>query len=259
MGIYQHFRKHEHPFIDQVLSWMEQVERTFISSTTDFLDPREQQIVRTLIGTSNEELKFSFFGGHAETERKRAIIAPTYEEVTESQFEVVLLEASFPEKFVKVAHRDILGSFSGLGIDRKKIGDIIVGNNRFQIITQKEISPYVMMNLTQVKQANIELKEIPYTDLIENNDVWLENNITVSSLRLDVLVKEMYQMSRKDATNLIGRNLVKVNFTEVNDPAVLLLESDLLSVRGHGRGKLLEINGTTRKEKIRVKTARLKM
>lgn len=259
MGIYQHFRKHEHPFIDQVLSWIEQVERTFISATTDYLDPREQEIVKSLIGINNEEVKYAFFGGHADTERKRAIIAPYYEEITEDQFDVVLLEATFPEKFVKIAHRDILGSFSGLGIDRKKIGDIVVGDNRFQIITEKEISPYVMMNLTQVKQANIELKEIPYTSLLENKDVWIEKDITVSSLRLDVLVKEMYQMSRKNAVTLISRNLVKVNFTEVDDPTVLLLQSDLLSVRGHGRGKLLEINGKTRKDKVRVKTARLKL
>lgn len=259
MGVYQHFRKHEHPFIDQVLSWIEQVERTFISYTSDFLDPRERQIVRALIGTSNEEITYSFFGGNLETERKRLVIAPFYEEITEEQFEIVLLEATFPEKFVKIAHRDILGSFSGLGIDRKKIGDIVVSDNRFQIITEKEINSYVIMNLTQVKQANIELKEVPYTNLIDNSDVWLEKSITVSSLRLDVLVKEMYQMSRKDATTLISRNLVKVNFTEVKDPTVLLLEADLISVRGHGRGKLLEINGKTRKDKIRVKTARLKL
>lgn len=259
MSIFQHFREHEHPFIDQVLSWIDQVERTFISYTSDFLDPREQQIVSSLVGTSNEAINFAFFGGHADTERKRVVIAPYYEEITEDQFEIVLLEATFPEKFVKIAHRDILGSFSGLGIDRKKIGDIVVNENRFQIITEKEISSYVMMNLTQVKQANIELAEVPYTGLINNTDVWLEKSITVSSLRLDVLVKEMYQMSRKNATTLISRNLVKVNFTEVNDPTVLLLEADLLSVRGHGRGKLLEINGITRKDKIRVKTARLKL
>lgn len=259
MTVYQHFRKHEHPFIDNVLSWMEQVERTFVSYTTDFLDPREQEIISSLIGTNNEEIQFAFYGGHEQTERKRAVIAPYYEEISEAQFEIVLLEATFPEKFVSLAHRDILGSFSSLGIDRKKIGDIHVSEDRFQLITDKTMSPYVMMNLTQVKQANISLKEVPFTYLIENKDQWDEKSLTVSSLRLDVVVKEIYQMSRKNASTLISRNLVKVNFTEVDDPSVPLLAGDLLSVRRHGRAKVIEINGKTRKDKTRIKTARLKI
>ena len=53
MSIYQHFRKHEHQFVDQVLSWKEQVERTYTSYITDFLDPRERKIIANLIGSSN--------------------------------------------------------------------------------------------------------------------------------------------------------------------------------------------------------------
>ena len=86
MSIYQHFRKHEHPFVDQVISWKEQVERTYTSYLTDFLDPREQQIVSSIVGSSNEEIKFIFFGGGDETERRRGIIAPFYEEISDKQF-----------------------------------------------------------------------------------------------------------------------------------------------------------------------------
>lgn len=74
MDIYQHFRKEEHSFIDQVLSWMEQVERSYLPRLTDFLDPREQQIIEMLIGTSNDELKLLFFGGGTYSERKRRLL-----------------------------------------------------------------------------------------------------------------------------------------------------------------------------------------
>jgi len=256
--IYQHFRKHEHPFVDQVLSWKEQVERTFTTYVTDFLDPREQQIVSSLIGTTNEDIVFSFFGGADHVERRRAVIAPFYETIKEDDFDITMVEASFPEKFVTIEHRDILGAFLSLGIDRKKVGDIIVTENRFQIILTRELSSYVMMNLTKVKNANITLIENDFQNILIGEDEWVERQHTVSSLRLDIIIKEIYRMSRKDALHYIKGNRVKVNFTDMDDPAVQLMAGDLIYVRGHGRSKVVNIGGTTRKEKIRITTARLK-
>lgn len=257
--IYQHFRKHEHPFIDQVQSWITQVEQTFTPHITDFLDPREQQIISSLIGTTNDDIIFEFFGGTNHSERKRAIIAPYYEVITKDLYSLVLLEATFPEKFISIAHRDILGSFSSLGIDRKKIGDIVAGSDRFQLITTKELAPYVIMNFNQVKNTLIRLEEVALTELLPNNDTWTEKSLTVSSLRLDIIVKEIYQLPRKTAVSLIDRGRVKVNFTEVIDPAITLIEKDLISLRGYGRSKLLKIDGMTRKEKVKINISRLSM
>lgn len=258
MSIYQHFRKHEHPFVDQVLSWKEQVERTYTSYLTDFLDPREQQIVSSIVGSSNEEIKFIFFGGGDETERRRGIIAPYYEEISDKQFEMTLLEGTFDNKFNQLKHRDILGAFMSLGIDRKKIGDIFVADDHFQIIITEELTSYMIMNLQQIKKARINLKERAFSHLIRKQDQWITTNQTVSSLRLDIMVKEIYRMSRKDAVTYIKGNRVKVNHTDIDDPSVQVVAEDLISVRGHGRSKVVEINGVTRKDKIRVTTARLK-
>lgn len=258
MNIYQHFRKHEHPFVDQVLSWKEQVERTYTLYLSDFLDPREQQIVSSIIGNANEETKYIFFGGGDETERQRGIIAPYYEEITEKQFEITLLEGTFDSKFNRLEHRDILGAFMSLGIDRKKVGDIFVADDRFQIIVTAELSSYIMMNLTQIKNARIDLKERDFSNLIRKLDQWKTASQTVSSLRLDIMVKEIYRISRKDAVSYIKGNRVKVNHTDIDDPSVQVIADDLISVRGHGRSKIVEINGRTRKDKIRVTTARLK-
>src|SRR5690625_6105776 len=71
MSIYQHFREEEQPFIDQVLSWKEQVERTYQAKLTDFLDPREQQIIDMLTGTAGDDLQVKLDGGGTYSERKR--------------------------------------------------------------------------------------------------------------------------------------------------------------------------------------------
>jgi len=78
MDIYQHFRKDEQAFIDQVLNWREQVDRQYIVNYSDFLDPREQYIYKTIIG-HDEQFVLKFFGGVESAERKQAILAPYYE------------------------------------------------------------------------------------------------------------------------------------------------------------------------------------
>lgn len=50
MSLYDHFRPEERPFIDQVLTWKENTEIRHQDKMTDFLDPRQQDIVRSLIG-----------------------------------------------------------------------------------------------------------------------------------------------------------------------------------------------------------------
>ena len=258
VSIYQHFRKHEHPFVDQVLSWKEQVERTYISYLTDFLDPRERQMIRSIIGPTNEEVKYSFFGGANEAERQRGVIAPFYEEMIENDFQIMLLEGTFANKFNQLKHRDILGAFLSLGIDRKKIGDILIDENRFQIVVTQELSPYIKMNLTKIKNARVQLVEQSLSNMLHKKDEWMTSNHTVSSLRLDIIVKEIYRMSRKDAAQHIRNHRVKVNFKNVDDPSVQIIVDDLISVRGYGRSKLIAIHGKTRKEKIKITTARLK-
>lgn len=258
MTIYQHFRKHEHPFVDQVLSWKEQVERNYVPYETDFLDPREQEIIKSIIGTTNEDIHFKFFGGTAATERKKAIIAPFYDEVMDESFDIMLLEARFQSKFITIKHRDILGAFTSLGIDRKKIGDILVTQDRFQFFLTSELSPFVTMNLTNIKNTRITLKENLFDDIIESEDEWIEKIHFVSSMRLDVIVKEIYQLSRKVAVQYIKANRVKVNFTNVDDPTLPIYEQDLISVRGLGRSKVLDLQGKSKKDKQRLTSARLK-
>lgn len=255
MGIYQHFRKEEHPFIDQVLSWKEDVERTYRYKLTDFLDPREQQIVESIVGTNDVDLKLASYGGHEHTERKRMIIAPFYEEITDEMFQISVMEASYPTKFVSIQHRDVMGAFLSLGITRDKLGDIFVPDGKFQIIVCEEIAPYVKINLTEVKNAHVSLKKISATDLHIKEPQWLSSEQIVSSLRLDAVVKEIYGLSRKQAANYIEKKLVKVNFKVVDRVDYQLFAGDLISLRGKGRSKLVDVNGQTRKNKLRITTA----
>ncbi|ELK45066.1 RNA-binding protein [Halobacillus sp. ACCC02827] len=256
MEIYQHFRKEEQPFIDQVTAMREEVAMKYQRKLTDFLDPRQQMIVKTILG-NDPDLIYGMEGGGASNERKRAILAPDYEILAPEDYQLVLLEASYPDKFVTLEHRDVLGAFMSLGIRREKLGDLIVRDGKIQIIAASEISEYIKMNLTGVKRSNVQFEEKPFSALLESDEEWAERESTVSSLRLDVLVKEIYGMSRKKAGLFIDSGQVKVNYRVVEDPAFSLEEGDMLSLRGKGRSRLLQVLGQTKKEKYKVKTAKL--
>lgn len=237
---------------------MEQARESYTVTITDFLNPRECDIISSVIGKKNEEVIFSFFGGVKGAERKRAVIAPYFVEINEETFEMVALKATYVDKFVTLTHRDVLGSFMSLGIDRKKIGDIIVKDGLIQLITTKELSPYIILQLQQIKRSRVTFSEIPLSELEPIKDDWQHNQYTVSSLRLDVIVSELYRFSRKKASKLIESERVSLNYAIEPNPATSLEEADLISVRGYGRSKLIEIRGTTRKGKFRIEAAHLR-
>lgn len=257
MEIYQHFRQEEQAFIDQALDWKEQVEVQYKRVVTDFLDPREQTIFQSIIGKQSD-LQLRFFGGYDQAERKQAILAPFYEEVGQDQFDLTVLEGSYHQKFVSLSHRDVLGTLMSLGIQRKKIGDLIVEDGIFQIILDRDIAVFVQMQLTKIKHTSISLKEVPFTQIIEPKHKWDEKDTTVSSTRLDVVLKEIYQLSRQKAQDFINKEAVKVNYRVVQDPAFTVEPGDLISLRKKGRSKVIDILGETKKQKYLIRIAKLK-
>ncbi|AUW62217.1 MULTISPECIES: RNA-binding protein [Staphylococcus] len=249
IDIYQHFRNEEQPLIDQLLDKCEQVNQQYAPVLTSFLDPRGQYILEVIVG-SFEDMKVSYFGGQS-AERKRAIIAPSYFEPTEGDFEEVLIQINYPEKFVSIQHQHVLGTLMSLGIEREQVGDILVGDT-IQFVLTKQLESYIMMELTKIKGATVKLDSIPFKDMIQSKENWNIHHSTVSALRLDVVLKEMIRKSRSIAKQLIEKKRVKVNHTLIDSPDFQLQNNDLLSIQGFGRARIIDIGGKTKKEKVHI-------
>jgi RNA-binding protein YlmH len=251
MNLYQHFRKEEHHFIDQVLEWKEFVKNHYCPKLTDFLDPREQEIVRMVIG-SDEDVKLSFFGGAPFTERKRGLLYPPYFQPGEEDFALTLFSIGYPSKFVSLEHRQVLGSLMSLGLKRGKFGDILMKNGDLQFIAASEIADYVLLHLHMIGGTKISLKEKPFTQIIALKEQWKEASITASSLRLDAVLAQAFGVSRQKIQSLIENGLVKVNWKTVDQAHWECREGDVLSARGFGRLKMIAIDGKTKKERWRI-------
>lgn len=257
MSIYQHFRPEEKEFIDQVLNWQSQVENTYAPKLTDFLDPREQQILISIIGR-HSGIKWSLFGGIPDAERKRALIFPDYYESDEEDFQICLYEVEYPKKFVTLEHRQVLGSLMSLGLKRGKFGDILFGDDRIHFLLSKEVEDYIRMQLESIGRASVTLKKQPFSAAIQSSEKWQECSVTSSSLRLDTVISSVYNLSRQKSQLFIQQGLVKVNWTRIENPSFECKEGDMISVKGQGRSKIIGIEGKTKKEKWRIIAGRQK-
>lgn len=250
MSLYQHFRPEEKEFIDQALNWKEVVENTYALKLTDFLDPREQDILRKIIGT--QDVKCKLFGGSPYVERKRAIIYPDYYECEEEDFQVSLIEVDYPSKFVTIEHPQVLGSLMSLGLKRGKFGDILLNDNRIQFFVAKDIEDYLLLQLESIGRAKVSLRNVPLVDAIQSSETWVKTLITISSLRLDTIISAIHNISRQKSQIFIQQGIVKVNWKIIENPAFECDESDIISVRGLGRSKIIELEGRTKKDKWKI-------
>lgn len=248
----QHFRPEEQSFVVQVHDWIEEVRNQYAPKLTSFIDPRQLVIVQSLVGV-NSEVKMMSHGLFNEPERQRIILYPEYFEPQLSDFSLVVFELNYPAKFVKLKHPDVLGSLVALGLDRSKFGDIRLNDQKIQFVVQEEISSFVEINLEAINKVKVHLTQVPSTTpLLENEEVWKEQQDTVSSLRLDTVLASAYNISRQKAAQLIQSAKVKVNYRQQENISFELKEDDLLSVRSYGRIQLASIEGRTKKDKLRI-------
>lgn len=253
----QHFRKEEQPFIEQVAGWQQEVENRYAPKLTDFLDPRQRFIVAAVIGQT-EDIKYSSEGLFIEAERKRMLIYPSYFEPSNEDYQMTIFSIKYPSKFVQLKHPDVLGALLSLGLERSKFGDIRVSDDQIQFAVATEVADYVRMHLTGIGKVKVHVETIKTDEpLLAIVEEWVEETHTVSSMRLDVVLAKILNVSRQKSQALITGKKVKVNWTERESVSFELQEGDILSARGFGRMKILMIEGRTKKDKIRVQIGRI--
>ena len=255
-SVMQHFRKDEQPFIESATGWLREVENNYAPKLTGFLDPRERFIVESLLG--NLDVLVESYGAFPNSERKRVLLYPNYYVPEREDFEVTVLKVNYASKFLTLEHRDVLGSLMSIGIDRSKFGDIHLVEDEVQFSVATELKDYMTANFTSIGKAKVSvLKVDDPEEFIVTHDTWVESLEIVSSMRLDTVVAGLLKISRQKAATLIHGDKVRVNWTSQTNPAMELYESDMLSIRGSGRFKVIAIEGRTRKDNIRLLTGKL--
>jgi len=209
-------------------------------SFTDFLDPVRCGAFISVIGGSDVVA----FGGFENAERM--MIGFGVED--EADFPITPVAVRYNQKFSKApTHRDYLGAVIGLGIDRGKLGDILLAEAGAVIYVASDIAYYVAEGLLQVGRVAVKATAGETLEIAGNN--LKEKRVTVSSLRLDAVVSAALNISRGKSAALIDAEKVLVNW-KPGKKTQTLSPGDKITVRGVGRITINTEDGRTKKDRI---------
>ena len=199
-----------------------------------------------------QRMKLLFDGGYDSAERVRAVfLNPEWGEYDRGNLLAALKIEYRPQD--TLGHRDVLGALMALGIERDTIGDIISDENSATLICMPEMSKYIIENLTKAGRVGVKVSEISLGELLIRQEELSIKTDTVASLRLDAVLSAAFGLSRAKAVELIAAGRVSYDHLPCEQPTKELAEGALLSVRGLGRAKLLEVGGISRKGRIFVR------
>lgn len=250
-GIYQHFDSQERPFIDRCLDWVARVEDYYSVELTDFLDPRQIQIARSVLNQTS--CRYFISSDYYETEYARLLIAPDYYQLELADFDLCLLEIDYPSKFAQLTHSQILGTLlNRLGIKRQLLGDILVHKGRAQVLVASTVAPLIMEQTERIARVGVKWRQVSLSELLVSEDEKISRQLLVSSYRLDTLVALLSHCSRQEAQGLLKSGKIKVNYREIDKPDYQLKIDDMISIRGYGRCRLVAYKGQTKSGKYKL-------
>lgn len=228
----------------------EQVYKTQKYRISDFLTPYEQEIAET-VAANYQGVKVEFHGGYSGAERQQAVFI--YEDFPgKVQYDTAAVEVSWREEFSQFSHRDVLGAVLGTGIERQKIGDILMAGGMARIVTTQKMAEFLLQQLVSVGSAGVKTAMGNLADIKPRELRCKEITATVASLRADSIAAAGFGMSRSRAASDIEAEKLQLNWQTVKNPAQNIKEGDVLSMRGRGRCELAEVRGKTKKGRIGV-------
>ena len=208
--------------LDQALFAMKRRQPAF----TDFMDRAKcARFAERLRGI--RDLQVTLFGGTEDCERQMMGFSLAEEELSLEEFPIKIIKIRRKSKKfgqADLSHRDYLGSILGLGIDRGKVGDILVAEDSAVCFVAEEISPYITAVLEQVSKTAVVAEETEGADAVP--------------------------LARGKVQTLIGAEKATVNWNIITNTSHLLKEGDMVSLRGFGRFRIKSIGGKTKKDRI---------
>ena len=243
----------ERLLLARALDKLELARQRNIPACTDFLSPQERVSVENLLNACGHP-RHLFFGGYEGAERTVCAFLPDWQEAEDWQGD----GESCPVRALrctwsggqKLTHRDFLGSVLGLGLDREKVGDLLVADGRCDVLALEEVADFLVFHMEQAGRVKLKCSPLPLDRLeppaVETRTI----RDTVSSLRLDAVAASGFSLARSKAADLISSGRFQLNYRECVKPDRAVAQGDVISCWGLGKCVVQEVGGTSRKGRI---------
>lgn len=201
------------------------------------------------------------WGGYQQAERVRLTLGP--EELTSIFLEdpgalanVAAIQVQGNFMFDKATHRDFLGAALGTGVDRARVGDILLmGEMGAQLLVDPELIEHFQLTLTKVRSVPVKSSPIPLAELKVSPPRVEEIKSVEASMRLDAVASAGFKMSRSKMLDRIKGGDVRVNWKVVEKPSVEVKAGDNITCAGKGRLELRAVQ-VTKKDRFAVEMVR---
>lgn len=219
-----------------------------------FLDEAEATFCEDFL--RKERCDYLFWGGFDDAERCVLGIFPDYLSPESSLFPLCAITFTFRDED-KLSHRDFLGSFMGLGVERSVIGDILVENGRCVAFVRSEMQEYFLQNIRKIGRTGVKISLGAQPPLPSNHE-FEDISGVIASQRIDCLVALLCRTGREKAASLITSGSVMLNHREILSVSEHVNEGDKLSVRKYGKFVIDRLGPLTSKGRLSVKCRKFK-
>lgn len=235
----------------RLIDLSKQANRKGIVLFSDFLNLNELNIYHQ--SEKFFETKTESFGGVPCAERQMIAFIPDalyYE--WNYPISALRIAPAYPKFAEKLGHRDILGAIMKLGVDRSKIGDILVGEEEAYLLCEEGMADYFKENLGRIRHTIVTLEECSPAELTIRQELEEKDGI-ITSNRLDSILACVHRLSRSQALELLRQEKVFVNGRLTQNPTYSCHAEDIVSVRGYGRFIYHSEYGATGKGRLKFK------
>ncbi len=141
-----------------------------------------------------------------------------------------------------------------MGIDRAKIGDILVDDNGADIYVFRVNTSYIIQGLSELTRfRKSRIEEIDIIKARKKTNNFEELSIIVSSMRVDNIVAELISSSRNKAVEFIENERVLVNYDIISKNSKMINYGDIITIRGKGKFIIDALVRNTRGDRLVVR------
>ncbi|NFH89201.1 RNA-binding protein [Clostridium botulinum] len=195
----------------------------------------------------NSEFKVTCEGIFKDCERKMI----SFNNIYDIPFPIKLLKVQGKSKFSNLEHKDFLGGILSLGIERNKIGDLIVEDNVCYVPIHEDIFKFLLSNVDKIGRTPCSIAEIQNEGDFPKIK-FKEDVILVSSLRIDGIVSKISKLSRSKAQMLIDQGQVLIDYNNIKDKSYEVKVDERIVIRGIGKFIVGEVIGSSKSGKYKL-------
>lgn len=205
--------------LSKTLDLADKYQMTGISCSTEFLNEYEYTFLFRYLNYLN--IKYNSFSVNEDCSKKIIYFGDYSDFVT-----FYLIHGNF-------SHQDVLGTLFSIGYQYSMIGDIFCHDGKCYLTNLTKYNSILEHELVSIRNQKVGLEKIDA--FIIDYPLFTELEIIVASLRLDLIIAKICNLSRSKALDLLKSSSVLINYKEMKDSSYTVRESDILSIRGYGK------------------------